>query len=135
MPPLLTSTTRPPATPLESGPRSASVITTGPTQVHRHAELEALRRLGALGRHHARVVHHRVEVGDLGGEAGREASYVVEVGHVAPPQPQLRAGVRGADPVGDPGPLGLVAHEEVHDRAEVGQPRDRRGARARSWRR
>ena len=35
-------------------------------------------------------------------------------------------GCVGADPVGDPGPLGLVAHEHVHDRAEVGQPLDRR---------
>ena len=60
MPPEVTSSTRGPSLSRRVG-RSSSVISTGPEHVHGHRQLVALGRLGALGRHHAGVVHQHVE--------------------------------------------------------------------------
>ena len=89
--------------------------------VHGHAQLVALRRLGPLGRHHAGVVHDPVDGGQLGRDLRGEAAYVVDVTHVAAPQPQRRPGPAAGDLVEDATALGLVAHHEVHAGAERGE--------------
>ncbi|GAB6986233.1 hypothetical protein JCM10369A_27570 [Nocardioides pyridinolyticus] len=102
-----------------------------PEDVHGHRELVALRRLGALGRHHARVVHEDVDGSlDRRAERLREAAYVVEVADVAPLHVERRPRHPAGDPGGHAGALAGVAHDQDHLGAEPGQPLGRGDAQA-----
>ena len=119
MPPLLTSTTRPPAS---CGPQRLGHHDRA-EDVHGHAQLVALRGLGALGRHHAGVVHDGVDRGQLGRRRRRRSGVRRRGRPRRSATPAAHApGSRRGDLVADPTTLGLVAHHEVHRAPSAARP-------------